>query len=88
MHDWGVKQSHLEVPDTTNTQRFHEQRNLVNSCSNGGNISGSVNPYVSDYPLAQHRTKAVEPLFTSSFTKRSCRKQKVNELYDRGDRGG
>jgi len=52
----GAKEAHLEISDSTNAQRFHEQWNLVNSRSDGSNVPRSMDPYVSNYTLAQYRT--------------------------------
>ena len=80
-------ETRLEVPDSRNPQRFHEQWNLVDSPPDSRNVPRSVDPYASDYTFAQYRTQAVKSLLPSSFTKSSGRKQEVDEFYDRGDRG-
>ena len=83
-----IKETNLEISDDANTQGFHEQWNLVNSRSDSSDLPRSVGPYASNYPLAKYRTQAVESLLPRGFTKRSDRKQEINELYDRGDGGG
>lgn len=54
VHGWELKETRLEIPDSTNTQRFHEQWNLVNTRSDGSNIPSSMDPYASNYTLTQY----------------------------------
>lgn len=49
---WIMEGFHLEVSDGADAQSFNEQRDLLDSRSDGGDIPRSMNPDASNHTLA------------------------------------